>query len=101
MAERKGLLEWAIKGLKHELSALEAELAGAARSVAKVASAGAESVLPGKPRRKRRRMSAAGRARIAAAQKARWAKRKADQAAPNKARRKTRKRRSPARSTAA
>ena len=74
MAERKGLLEWAIRGLKHELSVLEAELAGSARGVAKAIAAGAEAAISGKRRRPKRQVSAASRARMAAAQKARWAK---------------------------
>jgi hypothetical protein len=74
MTERKGLLEWAIRGLKHELRELEDALAGAGRSVERTVEAGAAAIMPGKPKR---RVSAAARAKMAAAQKARWAKRKA------------------------
>jgi hypothetical protein len=58
--------------LKDKIASLEKELAKLLGS-APVLETPAET----KPARKKRRMSAAGRARIAAAQKARWAKVKA------------------------
>ena len=65
------LLELAIRGLKAELAELEAELHGAGRQLAK-----SEAIQVDRPKRRRRKMSAEVRARISAAQKARWAKRK-------------------------
>jgi hypothetical protein len=77
MIDRNRLLEHAIRGLKLELEGLEAELASGARTVGrKVAEAGAGEM--GEPIRKRRerRMSDEAKARISAAQKARWANRR-------------------------
>ena len=66
------LLELAIRGLKAELAELETELLGAGRQLAK-----SEAIQVDRPKgRRRRKMSAEVRARISAAQKARWAKRK-------------------------
>jgi hypothetical protein len=47
-----------------------------------------ETTMPGVADKKRRRMSAAGRARMAAAARARWAKIKGTKASPTKKRRK-------------
>ena len=71
MAERKRLLELAIRGLKHELVELEREFMGAARTYGKAVA----PALVGR-RRRRRRMSAAAKRAISLAQKARWAKRR-------------------------
>jgi hypothetical protein len=59
-----------VKQLKTERDRVERQLSGL--NAALVAFAGAYSA--GKPVRKRRKMSVAGRKRIAAAQRARWAK---------------------------
>jgi hypothetical protein len=77
------LIELAIQGLKssaeaiqHEIADLEHRLVNTTLDVVKDMADGTQALLAGKPERKKRRMSPAARARIAAAQRARWAKRK-------------------------
>jgi len=55
-----------------QAASLKEKIAALQRKLAKLA--GSEAPASAKPGRKRRRMSAAGRARIAAAARARWAK---------------------------
>lgn len=66
-----------IKTLRHAERELVKQLAGIRRAISSLEMGGAVS--PGMPAVgiKKRRISKAGRARIAAAQKARWAKQKA------------------------
>ncbi len=85
MTQRKRLLELALSGLKHEIAEIENEF----RALSKGVMAGAEGLITGNPKRKRR-LSATIRRKISNAAKARWAERKA-QAAKNNAVKKTRK----------
>jgi hypothetical protein len=66
-----------VKQLKKERDRVERQLSGL--NAALSAFVGAYGAKPAKSTRKRRKMSAAGRKRIAAAQRARWAKVKAKQ----------------------
>jgi hypothetical protein len=75
----KTLIETVVKQLQHERTRLEDELTrvtAALTSFGKVFLAGTKrvSAASAAPVRKKRTISAAGRKRIAAAQKARWAK---------------------------
>jgi hypothetical protein len=81
------ILELARRGARHRYEELQTELASLIRHFPDLASGAREVVRRGRraakaaatelrPKR-RRRLSAAGRARIAAAQRARWAKKKA------------------------
>lgn len=72
---RQELLKYARAGAQARIEQLRAELATLEAAFGR---GGTRAIgtwpVPEKPARKRRRMSAAGRARIAAAAKARWAK---------------------------
>jgi hypothetical protein len=79
MAERKRLLELAISGIQREIHELEDELKGLGKGIMRgfaVAGAVEMGMPPPRTRPRKRRMSADARARISAAQKARWAKRR-------------------------
>jgi hypothetical protein len=74
-------LEAALAGYRHRLAAIETIMADLRRKVggnssrpAKSTGTMAEPSAPEVPRRRRRRLSAEGRARIVAAQRARWAR---------------------------
>ncbi|HEY7095675.1 MAG TPA: hypothetical protein VH437_03060 [Terriglobales bacterium] len=72
----KTLMQNVVKQLQHEQARLQNQLQGIS---AALAAFGRTYVRGSKPPRKRHTISAAGRARIAAAQRARWAKVKAKQ----------------------
>ncbi len=79
--------------ISEQIQKLESELASLLGSSAKVSAPAYVAAVAAKPGRRKRGISAEGRARIAAAQKARWAKVKgADDAAPAPAPKATRKR---------
>ena len=60
--------------ISEQIQKLEAELAALFGASAKAPASAKTAAATAQPRRKKRGLSAAGRARIAAAQKARWAK---------------------------
>jgi hypothetical protein len=64
--------------LSEQIQKLEAELASILGSNAKASASAKVAAVAAKPGRRKRGLSAEGRARIAAAQKARWAKAKGD-----------------------
>jgi hypothetical protein len=70
------LLAAALVGYQHQLDEIQSKITGIRDKLG--IAPGARSANPAAPvaRRKKRRMSAEGRARIAAAQRARWAKAK-------------------------
>jgi len=64
--------------ISEQIQKLEAELASILGSSASLSISTTVEAVAGKPGRRKRGLSAEGRARIAAAQKARWAKSKGD-----------------------
>src|SRR4051794_32019844 len=87
------ILELARRGAQHRYEELQAEMASLVRQFPKLRTGAREVVRRGRkavqaiapelPRRKRRKMSAAARARISAAQRARWAKQRAESGQDN------------------
>jgi hypothetical protein len=82
-AKSQDLLQWALAGAKDRLSALAEEMQRIYRTFPSLRSGGTrvrrtavESAQKPKGGRKRRRMSAAGRAKLRAATKRRWAEAK-------------------------
>ena len=67
--------------ISEQIQKLEAELASVLGSSAKASAPAKVAAVAVKPGRRKRGLSAEGRARIAAAQKARWAKTKGDSGA--------------------
>ena len=78
------ILELARKGATHKLQELKAEIAALIKAFPHLRYGSAVSPAmpeePVRPRRKRRKMSAAARKKISEAQKKRWAKQKAKKA---------------------
>lgn len=67
--------------ISEQIQTLEAELASILGSSAKVSASAKVAAVVAKPGRRKRGLSAEGRARIAAAQRARWAKAKGSEGA--------------------
>ena len=79
--KRNLLTTLSVKNLKQAVTIRE-RIDGLQRDLERITGAQAASERNGAPRRKKRRMSAAARARISAAAKARWAKRKGTERVP-------------------
>ena len=75
----KTVMQTVVQQLKHEQARLQRELSGVTAALTAFGRVYLGGTKPTKPGVKRRTMSAAGRKRIAAAQRARWAKLKAKQ----------------------